>query len=150
MNRSIILGATIISIAILANGFLERRASSAATLPAAPAPALPADVIAVIPFASAPGADAQVAEAIQHEIVTRLATKHVKAAAVHDAPASGEMLVGTMQHAGNQIRLNVQLVDAASHVPRWAETYQRDITDVFALESELAKAVADVVAANKT
>ena len=154
MNRSIIVGAIIISAAILLNGFLERRAHVASTTSAAATTAVTArdETIAVLPFTTldSAGPDNSLAAGIQREIITRLTAQHVKAASVQEAPRAGELLLGSVQRAGNQVRINVQLVDAASRIPLWAETYDRQLTDVFALESEIAENVAKAVAAKKT
>src|SRR4029077_5441514 len=53
------------------------------------------------------------------------------------------ILEGSVQKPGDQVRVNVQLIQAASDTHLWAETYDRKLTDVFAVESEIAKAVAD-------
>ncbi|PZR76336.1 MAG: hypothetical protein DLM73_03230 [Chthoniobacterales bacterium] len=153
MNRSIILAAIIISAAILVNGFLERRAHVSTPSPE-PAPAVaPVDrTIAVLPFASLDSTDPNnsLAAGIQREIITRLTAQHVKAANASETPRAGEVLLGSVQRAGNRVRVNVQLIDAASKIPRWAETYDRELTDVFALESEIAENVAKSIAAKKT
>ncbi|HZR78750.1 MAG TPA: hypothetical protein VFA58_06045, partial [Chthoniobacterales bacterium] len=53
------------------------------------------------------------------------------------------LLEGSVQRAGNRIRVNAQLIDARSDAHLWAQTYDRDLADVFAIQSELAKAIAD-------
>ena len=50
---------------------------------------------------------------------------------------------GTVQRAGNKIRVNAQLIDARTNAHLWAQTYDRDLADVFAIQSEIAKAIAD-------
>ena len=145
------VGAFVIAAAILLNGFLERRAH----IPADSSLAMgtvtaPAQTIAVLPFTSLnPDSDNSLGEGIQREIVTRLTAKHVKAAGVRETPRTGEVLVGTVQRAGDRVRVTVQLVDAASRLPRWAESYDRELTDVFALQSEIAEIVAKAVAATQ-
>jgi TolB-like protein len=154
MNRSIIIGAIIISAAILVNGFLERRAHVVPTGSAVATPpvALSDQTIAVLPFTSldADPSNSSLAAGIQREIITRLTAQHVKAASVAEAPRAGELLLGSVQRAGDRVRVNVQLVDATSRIPHWAETYDRELTDIFALESEIAENVAKSVAAKKT
>jgi TolB-like protein len=152
MNRSIIIGAIIISAAILVSAFLERRARVASTVSAATTAVTAGDqTIAVLPFTSlgSGDADTSLADGLQREIITRLTTEHVKAASVREAPSAGKLLLGSVQRAGNQVRINVQLVDAASRIPLWAETYDRQLTDLFALESEIAETVAKAVAAKQ-
>jgi len=53
------------------------------------------------------------------------------------------LLEGTVQRAANKIRVNAQLIDARTDVHLWAQTYDRDLADVFAIQSEIAKAIAE-------
>jgi len=53
------------------------------------------------------------------------------------------LLEGSVQRAGNRVRVNAQLVDARNDAHLWAQTYDRDLADVFAIQSEIAKAIAD-------
>ena len=53
------------------------------------------------------------------------------------------LLEGSVQRAGNKVRVNAQLIDARSDAHEWAENYDRPIDDVFAIQSEIAKAIAD-------
>jgi TolB-like protein/Tfp pilus assembly protein PilF len=50
---------------------------------------------------------------------------------------------GSVQHAANKVRVNAQLLDARTDAHLWAQTYDRDLADVFAIQSEIAKAIAD-------
>jgi TolB-like protein/cytochrome c-type biogenesis protein CcmH/NrfG len=50
---------------------------------------------------------------------------------------------GSVQRAANKIRVNAQLIDARTDAHLWAQTYDRDLADVFAIQSEIAKAIAD-------
>src|SRR5882724_4387213 len=50
---------------------------------------------------------------------------------------------GSVQRAANKIRVNAQLIDARNDAHLWAQTYDRDLADVFAIQSEIAKAIAD-------
>jgi TolB-like protein/Tfp pilus assembly protein PilF len=50
---------------------------------------------------------------------------------------------GSVQRSGNRVRVNAQLVDARTDAHLWAYTYDRDLADVFAIQSEIAKAIAD-------
>jgi TolB-like protein len=154
MNRAIIIGAIIISAAILVNGFLERRADVpfSASAVATQAVASPDSAIAVLPFQnlSEDQANAYFADGVRREIIARLTARHVKAASVQEAPPAGELLPGNVQKAGNRVRVNLQLVDAASKIPSWATSYDRELTDVFALESEIAEEVAKAIASQKT
>jgi TolB-like protein len=153
MNRSILIGAILISAAILLNGFLERRAHIPPTDTALATRTVPApnQTIAVLPFKSLDSTDPDnsLGEGIQREIITRLTAKHVKAAGVRETPPTGEVLLGTVQRAGDRVRVTVQLVDAASRLPRWAESYDRELTDVLALQSEIAESVTKAIAAKQ-
>src|SRR5205814_2114104 len=53
------------------------------------------------------------------------------------------LLEGSVQRAGNKVRVNAQLVDARSDTHEWPENYDRPVDDVFAIQSEIAKAIAD-------
>ncbi len=53
------------------------------------------------------------------------------------------VLEGSVQRAGNRIRVNAQLIDARNDAHLWAQTYDRDLADVFAIQSEIARAIAD-------
>ena len=50
---------------------------------------------------------------------------------------------GSVQRTGNRVRVNAQLVDARTDRHLWAQTYDRDLADVFAIQSEIAKTIAD-------
>src|SRR5205085_8574961 len=53
------------------------------------------------------------------------------------------LLEGSVQRAGGKVRVNAQLIDARTDGHLWAQTYDRDLADVFAIQSEIAKAIAD-------
>jgi tetratricopeptide (TPR) repeat protein len=50
---------------------------------------------------------------------------------------------GSVQRAGNKVRVNAQLIDARNDAHLWAQTYDRDLADVFTIQSEIAKAIGD-------
>ncbi len=125
--------------------------------------------IAVLPFAnlSEDKANAYFADGIQDEILTRLskigAMKVIsrtstqqfqsKPGSVSDIAkqlAVAHILEGSVQKSGDSVRVNVQLIkaDHDSHV--WAETYDRKLTDIFAVESEIAEKIAGSLAAHLT
>jgi Predicted integral membrane protein len=52
-------------------------------------------------------------------------------------------LEGSVQRDGNRVRVNAHLVDASSHRELWGQSYDRDLADVFAIQSEIAMAIAD-------
>jgi adenylate cyclase len=50
---------------------------------------------------------------------------------------------GTVQRSGNRVRVNAKLIDARTNREVWAQTYDRDLLDLFTIESEIAKAIAE-------
>ena len=127
---------------------------------------LPAKSIAVLPFANLSGNpdNAYFAAGIQDEIITRLAkitelkvisctsTQRFKGAP-DDLPAIAKqlgvanILEGSVQRTTDQLRVNVQLVEAATDAHLWADTFDRKLTDIFKIESEIAKTVAETLQA---
>src|SRR5437867_2977914 len=62
---------------------------------------------------------------------------------IANALGVAHVVEGTVQRAGNRVRVSAQLIDARSDTHLWAEHYHRPLDDVFAIQSEIAKAVAD-------
>ena len=60
------------------------------------------------------------------------------------------ILEGSVQKSSDQVRVNVQLINALTDAHLWAETYDRKLTDIFAVESEIAKTIADTLQAKLT
>ena len=130
------------------------------------ATAIPEKSIAVLPFdsLSEEKSNAYFAEGVQDEILTRLAkvadlkvisrtsTQHFKSAP-DDLPQIAKqlgvahVLEGSVQKANDQIRVNVQLINALTDTHLWAETFDRKLTDIFAVESEIAKTITDTLQA---
>ena len=125
--------------------------------------------IAVLPFdnLSRDPENAYFSEGIQDEILTRLAkiaelkvisrtsTQRFKSSPdnlpqIAQQLGVANVLEGSVQKPGGQVRVNVQLIRAATDTHLWAETYDRKLTDVFAVESEIAKAIAERMKANLT
>ena len=125
--------------------------------------------IAVLPFAnlSDDKANAYFAEGMQDEILTRLAkigslrvisrTSTVRYASSPDnigqiAQQLGvaNILEGSVQKAGNKVRVNVQLIRASGDSHLWAETYDRSLDDVFGVQGEVAATIADTLGAELT
>jgi len=133
---------------------------------AAPVPSSNEKSIAVLPFADlSQGRDQEYfCDGIQEEILTRLAkigdlkvisrtsTQHFKSTP-KDLPEIAKqlgvanILEGTVQKAEGRVRVNVQLVNARNDSHLWAEKYDRKLTDIFAVESEIAKTIADTLQA---
>jgi serine/threonine-protein kinase len=123
----------------------------------------PEKSIAVLPFEnlSEEKANAFFADGVQDELVTdlsriadlkvtsRASVMHFKSDIPRDLREIGHqlgvatVLEGSVQRSGNRVRVNAQLVDARTDRHLWAKTYDRDLADVFAIESELAKTIAD-------
>ena len=131
--------------------------------------AAPEKSIAVLPFEnlSRDPNNAYFADGIQEEILTRLASiadlKVISRTSTHyyqSKPKNlGEIakqlgvahiLEGSVQKSGDVVRVNVQLIKAASNSHLWADTFDRKLIDVFAVESEVAKTVADQLRAKLT
>jgi serine/threonine protein kinase/Tfp pilus assembly protein PilF len=125
--------------------------------------------IAVLPFEnlSADKANAYFADGIQEEILTRLAgiadlkvisrtstqpyqSKPRNLSQIAKQLGVANILEGSVQKAADQVRVNVQLVNAQTDSHLWAETYDRKLTDIFSVESEIAKGIAESLQAKLT
>jgi TolB-like protein/Tfp pilus assembly protein PilF len=154
-----LLGATaLVTIAALLVGIImfSRNRSSLAQ----PAPD---KSIAVLPFAnlSEEKANAFFADGVMGEILTDLAriadlkvisrtsVMHYKSGVARNLREIGQqlgvahVLEGNVQRAGGKVRVNAQLVDTRTDKHLWGQTYDRDLADVFAIQSEIAKTIAD-------
>ena len=123
----------------------------------------PEKSIAVLPFEnlSEEKANAFFADGVQDEILTHLtriadlkvisrtSVMQYKSGAPRNLREIGQQLgvahvvEGSVQRAANKVRVNAQLIDARTDAHLWAQTYDRDLADVFAIQSEIAKAIAD-------
>src|SRR5215831_16020440 len=119
--------------------------------------------IAVLPFEnlSSDKENAFFTDGVQDEILTHLAKiadlkvisrtsvmQYKSGIARNLRKIGGELGVahvveGSVQRAGNKVRVNAQLIDARNDAHLWAQTYDRDLADVFTIQSEIAKAIAD-------
>jgi serine/threonine protein kinase len=123
--------------------------------------------IAVLPFEnlSEEKANAYFAEGIKDEILTKLATvrdlkvisrtstakyqsKPDNLKSVAEELGVSTVLEGAVQKAGDKVRVNVQLIDARANRHLWAKSYDRDLTDVLAVESEVSQEIAEALQAN--
>ena len=124
---------------------------------------VPDKSIAVLPFEnrSEDKANAFFADGVQDEILTDLAKiadlKVISRASVMQDKTGvarnlrkiseelgvAHVVEGSVQRAANKVRVNAQLLDARTDAHLWAQTYDRDLADVFAIQSEIAKAIAD-------
>jgi serine/threonine protein kinase/Tfp pilus assembly protein PilF len=125
--------------------------------------------IAVLPFEnlSEEQSNAYFADGIQDEILTRLSKiadlkvisrtstqryKHTSQSPSQIAHQLGvaNVLEGSVQKTNDQVRVNVQLITAANDTHLWAETYDRKLTDIFAVESDIATTIAKTLQARLT
>jgi TolB-like protein/Tfp pilus assembly protein PilF len=125
--------------------------------------------IAVLPFEnlSTGNSNAYFTDGVQDEILTHLSkiadlkvisrtsTQHYVSAPQNLAEISRQLgvahfLEGTVQKSGDTVRLNVQLIAAADNTCLWAESFDRKLTDILSVESEVAKAIADQLQARLT
>jgi TolB-like protein/Tfp pilus assembly protein PilF len=162
-------GAVLTFVIIAAAAWFLSRQKTATVAPAltsasSAAAAIPAKSIAVLPFdnLSDDKSNAFFAEGVQDEILTRLAkvadlkvisrtsTQHFKSAPENLPQIAKQLgvaniLEGSVQKANDQVRVNVQLINALTDAHLWAEIYDRKLTDIFAVESEIAKTIADTL-----
>src|SRR6267378_3579461 len=125
--------------------------------------------IAVLPFEnlSEDKANAYFADGIQEEILTRLSrigdlkvisrtsTQRFKNSPDNISQIASQLGVaniveGSVRKVGNQVRVHVQLIDAENDSHLWAERYDRELTDIFAVESDIAAKIAESLQAKLT
>src|SRR5436309_662041 len=159
--------AILILLAIAVGGFLFWQRGNPKS--SAAGSAIPEKSIAVLPFGnlSRDPDNAYFADGIQDEILTRLSkiadlkvisrtsTQHYKSAPENLPEIAKQLgvahiLEGSVQKSGEAVRVNVQLIKAANDSHLWADTYDRRLTDIFLVESEVAKAIADQLQAKLT
>ena len=161
-RKFVLVAALLLSAVALAISFsiLSRRGAVIQTT--SPATFVPEKSIAVLPFEnrSEERANAYFAEGIQDEILTRLSkiadlkvisrtsTQHYKSAPENLREIARQLgvaniLEGSVQKSGDAVRVNVQLIKAANDSHLWADTFDRKLTDIFSVESDVAKAIAD-------
>jgi serine/threonine protein kinase/cytochrome c-type biogenesis protein CcmH/NrfG len=129
----------------------------------------PGKSIAVLPFEnrSEDKANAYFADGIQDEIVTRLSKiadlkviSRTSTQQYHSKPANlreiakqlgvANILEGSVQKVADQVRVNVQLINAQTDSHLWADTYDRKLTDIFGVETEIAKGIGATLQAKLT
>jgi TolB-like protein/class 3 adenylate cyclase/Flp pilus assembly protein TadD len=162
------IAALIIAVALaVAAGFYISSYRSKST--ASDTGAIPEKSIAVLPFQnlSEDKANAYFADGIQDEILTRLSkiadlkvisrtsTQHYKSAPENLPEIAKQLgvahiLEGSVQKSADAVRVNVQLIKAANDSHLWADTFDRKLTDIFSVESEVAKAIAEQLRAKLT
>src|SRR5438552_7878034 len=159
--------AILIVIAIAIGSFLFWQRQKPKTT--ATTAAIPEKSIAVLPFEnrSEDKANAYFADGIQDEILTRLSkiadlkvisrtsTQHYKSAPENLSEIARQLgvahiLEGSVQKSGDAVRVNVQIIKAAGDSHLWADTFDRKVTDIFSVESDVARAIADQLRAKLT
>src|SRR5437764_12227963 len=130
---------------------------------------IPEKSVAVLPFEnrSEEKANGYLADGIQAEILVRLSkvadlkvvsrtsTQHYESAPGNLTEIAKQLgvahvLQGSVEKSGEVVRVNVQLIKAATDSHAWADTFDRKLTDIFSVESEVAKAIADQLRAKLT
>jgi TolB-like protein/Flp pilus assembly protein TadD len=161
----LIIGILLLVIGVFAYQRFKPGQKTVVTVP----PAIPEKSIAVLPFEnrSEDKANAYFADGIQDEILTRLSkiadlkvisrtsTQHYKSAPenlpeIAKLLGVANILEGSVQKSGDAVRVNVQLIKAANDSHLWADTFDRKLTDIFSVESDVAKAIADQLRAKLT
>jgi TolB-like protein len=159
-------GAAVVLALVAAIFFLRLRTGRP---PASSTASIPEKSIAVLPLEnlSQDPENAYFADGVHEEILTRLAKiselkviSRTSAAKFRASPETlraiaeklgvANILEGSVQKSGNAVRVNVQLINARSDAHLWAETYDRSLTDVFQIESDIAKAIANKLEAKLT
>jgi len=150
------------------NAVTSRQVETATASPTAPS-AIPEKSIAVLPFENLTSdkENAYFADAFQDEILARLSkiadlkvisrtsTQHYKTAPENLPEIAKQLgvayvLEGSVQKSGDSVRVNVQLIRAADDSHRWGDVFDRKLTDIFSVESDVAKAIADRLRAKLT
>src|SRR5207249_10914056 len=168
------LTALITVVAALAAGvtafrFLHSERGTAQERQASLAAEIESKSIAVLPFEnlSEDKANAYFADGVQEEILTRLAkiadlkvisrtstqryqSKPGNLSEIAKQRGVANILEGSVQKAADQVRVNVQLLNAQTDSHLWAATYDRKLTDIFAVESDIAAKIADALHAKLT
>jgi len=158
-----IIGGTLLAIAVCVAFFVFHRIS---TNGGAAFSSIPEKSVAVLPFEnlSDDKANAYFADGIQDEILTKLASvadlkviSRTSTAKYKSKPEDlktvsqqlgvANVVEGTVQRAADKVRVNVQLIDARADSDLWAKSYDGDIKDVFAVESEVSQEIADALQA---
>jgi TolB-like protein/Tfp pilus assembly protein PilF len=162
-RRAVIAIALLLLVGVAAAFVIVSRKSTV------PASSVSKKSIAVLPFEnrSEDKANAYFADGIQDEILTRLSkiadlkvisrtsTQHYKSAPENLPEIARQLgvaniLEGSVQKSGDAVRVNVQLIKAADDSHLWADTFDRELTDIFSVESEVAKAIAEQLRAHLT
>jgi len=159
----------IIAAGLLVLQFLRPKSATtagASTTSTAPSAGIPEKSIAVLPFQnlSSDKENAFFAQGIQDEIITTLSKisglrviSRTSTARYQSAPENlaeiardlhvANVIEGSVQKSGDRVHINVQLIQAETDSHLWAQSYDRQLTDVFSVEGEVAKKIADSLSA---
>ena len=168
--RNKLLTVVLFSVAVLAIAYwiffppaARTPSEMAATANAGNSPVIPSKSIAVLPFENLSDNQetAFFTDGVHDQILSNLAKvadlkvisrtsvmqyKTVRARNLRDIGRQlgvAHVLEGSVQRVENRVRINAQLIDARTDAHLWAQTYDRDLADVFAIQSEIAKTIAD-------
>src|SRR5213080_2682143 len=159
---AIIVTAAVLAAALLAFQFARTRRSTAELSKQTASTATLDKSVAVLPFEnlSSDKENAFFAQGIQDEIITTLSKisglrviSRTSTAHYNSAPENlpeiaqqlrvSHVLEGSVQKAGDRVHINVQLIKADNDAHLWAQSYDRQLTDIFGVEAEVAKSIAD-------
>src|SRR5438093_3374380 len=161
-GKSALIGAAVLLAAAAAIGvwkFQQSQRNKSTTTSAA----APEKSIAVLPFEnlsrdldnafSADGVEDEIltdlARIADLRVISRTSVMQYKGGVARNLREIGQQLgvahvvEGTVQRVGNRVRVNAQLIDARTDKQLWGQVYDRDLADVFAIQSEIAKTIAD-------
>ena len=164
---AVIVTAAMLAAALLAFQFVRTRRSPAIESPKQTASTATLDKsVAVLPFEnlSSDKENAFFAQGIQDEIITTLSKisglrviSRTSTAHYNSAPENlpeiaqqlrvSHVLEGSVQKVGERVHINVQLIQAGTDAHLWAQSYDRQLTDIFSVEAEVAKSIADSLSA---
>ncbi len=161
---ALITAAALVALAILGTFIWKRSSATSSTVSAAATPADSAPSIAVLPFTNFGGvAENEVfADGVTEDVIANLATaggltvisrtsvmgyrgttKPLKQIASELGVTS--ILEGSVRREGSRVRVVAELIDARSDAHRWGGTFDRELADVFAIQSEIARVIADTL-----
>jgi len=157
----VVLAGAALSIGLFLAGRYTARTTSAGEDGRRSAASEPEKSIAVLPFEnlSEDKANSYFVDGMQDEVITRLAkigelrvisrtsvqrykTQRTNLAEIARELGVSHLVEGTVQRVGDRVRINVQLIRAVNEGHLWAEIYDRNMTDIFAVQTELATAIA--------
>jgi len=155
--RTLAIGAVLVALAAIATVWHPWHRPTGAAAPGADVAS-----VAVLPFDNLTGnpSDRYLSDGMTEEVIGQLAQvrglkvisrtstealkgAHLTLRQIADTLGVRHILEGSVRHAGNRIRVAVDLIDATTDAHVWASRYDRDLTDVFAVQEEIARHVAD-------